>query len=161
LRWLITAQLILLLLAVQVAWMPHVVVFDAAPDVMLILVVQLAFTLTPTEAFTASWASGMLRDLRGAEAAGTWALLYGLLALMIARARQKDSTTHLGSRVLTVLLSSSLLYIGLYVIRIFRGYSLGWIHLKEAFLGTLYTTLVSLVLLPVLAFLLKRIHAPR
>ena len=157
-RWLITAQLILLTLAIQIAWVPHVIVWDAWPDVLLILVVQIAFSLTAADAFVTAWCTGLLYDLRVAEPAGMWAMLYGLAALAVSKVFGRDRSAILPTRLFTVLLASLLVNLGGILINTFHGHPIGWLHVKRLFLNSFYTTIAAIVFLPVFAFLMKRLH---
>lgn len=159
-RWLITAVLFLLLLAVQAAARPYIALFDATPDLLIILVVQFALIAPQLDGVIASWLMGFVTDLHGGNPAGLIALTWALIALLIYHIRRQLFAGHLLTRLLLVALAEVFQSVTLMFSQILRGqptsFLLFW---RQAILGIAYTVTVAIAVLPLLSAVLHHVYA--
>lgn len=161
-RWLVTAALLLLVLALQATAAPRIALFDAVPDFLIILVVQLALLCPELQGVLWSWAVGFLADLRWGNLVGVMALTYGLIALVICGIRRQIFAGHILTRLLLVVVADFLQHVAVMFSQIIRGQKLYFLLFwRQALLGVVYTAAVAVVLLPLLSLVLGRLYRER
>ncbi|HHJ98375.1 MAG TPA: rod shape-determining protein MreD [Actinobacteria bacterium] len=74
-RWWTTAGALLGALVLQVMIAPHIAVFGISPNLLLLVVITLAFVEGPSEGATAGFVAGLLLDLLSTGPIGAWALV--------------------------------------------------------------------------------------
>ncbi len=158
-RWFVVASLFLVTLATQGAIRDLCTSsFGASPDLMIILIVQLSFTLRRAQDVIAFWLMGLTTDLDTNSPVGLMALLYTIIRSM----RPHVFATHVLTRMTFLLVAHVLQHISLMISGIIRGQSPPLLTFwKEALLGTLYTLLVSLVVFPALSYILGIVYKQR
>jgi rod shape-determining protein MreD len=150
------------MLALQATAAPRIALFDAVPDLLIILVVQLALLCPHLEGVIWSWAAGLLADLRWGNPAGVVALTYALVALVIYGVRRQIFAGHILTRLLLVVLADLLQHLAVMFSQIIRGQTLYFLLFwRQALLGVAYTTLAAVVLLPLLSVILGRLYRER
>ena len=161
-RWVITAALFLIIIAAQAAAARHIALFGATPNLLIVLVVQLALILPRLEGAIWAWCLGLGADLHGVTPPGVLALTYALVSLVLARVRSEIFSEHIFTRLLLVVVAAVLQEIALMFSEIIRGHPLEFLlDLRTAALRVAYTALVALGLLPVLRAILRRVYAER
>ena len=161
-RWLVPAALLLLMLALDATAAPRIALFDAPPDLLIILVVELALLCPDLQGILWSWALGLLDDLHSGNPLGLSALTYALIALVVAGIRRQVFARHILTRLLLVVIADFLHHFALMFSQIIRGQELHFLLFwRHALLGVLYTAVVALVLLPLLSLILGRLYRSR
>lgn len=74
-RWWMTVAALAGALVLQVMLAPHLAVFGVVPDLLLLVVITLAFVEGPSAGAAGGFAAGFLGDLLGTGPIGAWALV--------------------------------------------------------------------------------------
>jgi rod shape-determining protein MreD len=158
-RWLITALIFLLLLTVQSAAAGALAPsLEAAPNLVLILVVQLALVAPQFETVLGTWCMGLVSDLHGHGPLGVLAFTWALASLALSRIRGDLFAEHLVTRLLLVAAAAAFQELVLAVARLAGGASLRLLAaLRHAGIGVAGTVLAAVVLLPLLRLALRRL----
>ncbi len=145
-------------LVVQATVSPRVAIWGVAPDLLVVLVVELAFRLPRPEGMVWPWGAGLAADLRGDGPAGVLAFTYALAALAIDRMREFFFVESLFVKVAAVAGADLLHHAAIAISQLIRGqapsFMLFW---KETFVGMVYTTALSAALLPLMGAALRRV----
>ena len=157
-RFVVVLILAVAMLVLHATVAPRIAVWGVAPDLMVILVVQLAFRLPRIEALAWPWAAGLAVDLHDGGPAGVLALTYGLIAVAVDRLREFFFVESLMVQLAAVAAADLIQRLALLISQVLRGqapsFMLFW---KELFVGILYTVALGAVLLPLLSLALRRV----
>ncbi len=157
-RHLVAAILFVAMIVVQATVSPRIAIWGVAPDLMVVLVVELAFRLPRPENLVWPWAAGLASDLRGDGPAGVLAFTYALTALAIDRMREFFFVESLFVRPAAVAVADLLHHAAIAISQIIRGQGPSFmLFCKETLVGMLYTTALSVALLPLMAAALRRV----
>lgn len=157
-RWLPAAAAILGAAALQVAVAPHMSIGGIVPNLLLLVVVTLAFVGGSSAGLYGGFAAGLVLDMIGTGPVGAWALvlaltgyLSGMLAANVFAEGWLLPVTVAG---LACLLAESVYVLYLLVV----GRSTGFFSslVGQALPGALYDTVLALLAYPWLARFLRR-----
>ena len=161
-RWVITAVLFLLLLALDATLAPYISLFGATPDLLVILIVEFALVMPRLDSVVWAWCIGLISDLHDGNPTGVLALTYAVITLVIRSLRSQLFAGHLVTRLLLVAVADVLQYLALMFSQIIRGHPVGFLLFwRQAFLGVVYTTVVAAGLLPLLSLALRPLYEKR
>ncbi|MHB8051057.1 MAG: rod shape-determining protein MreD, partial [Coriobacteriia bacterium] len=78
-RWWTTAGALLGALVLQVMIAPHIALFGVTPNLLLLVVITLAFVEGSSEGATVGFIAGLLMDLLSTGPIGAWALVMSVV----------------------------------------------------------------------------------
>jgi len=87
-RWISLLLLVLVVVTFQSALAPHMAIWGARPDLILLVVVFFAMHAPWRDAIIAAWVLGAAADLMTIERFGLLSLTYAMAALLVASARE-------------------------------------------------------------------------
>ncbi len=162
LRHVVVLILVIVALVLQDTAAQRAAVWGVPPDVLVILVVELAFRLPRVEGMAWPWGLGLAADLHGTGVVGVLALTYGLIAIAIDRLREFFFTESLVVRLVAVAAGAFVEHAAVAISQILRGqgpsFMLFW---KEALVGMVYTAALAALLLPLIDLALRRVLPKR
>ena len=157
-RHVVALILVVVVLVLQETLAPRIALWDVRPELMVILVVELAFRLPGLEAMVWPWAAGLLTDLHEGGPVGVLAFTFGLSALIIMRLREFFFTESFFVRIIASAAGVVVTRVALAISGALRGQAPGFMDcLKELVVGTLYTAALAVVVLPLLTLALGRV----
>ena len=157
-RWFSFAIVVLVALLLQVAVCR---VFgmgpqDIIPDLLLLVGVVLAFRGRPNEALLGCWILGLIKDLSSEAVLGSYALSFGVMALLILRLRDVFYGYHTVALMLLTLLGGFLIEQAVFTLGLLRGY--GTDNYRQLTLEMLLSALLTAALAPYGQWLLMKMH---
>ncbi len=156
-RHVIVLILVLVMFALQGTLSPRIAIWDVEPELMVILVVELAFRLPGLEAMAWPWGAGLAVDLRTGGPVGVLAFTFGLMALIIMRVREFFFTESFFVRIVASAAGVIVVRIALLISGLIRGQPPAFgVFIKELFVGALYTAALAAAFLPLLTLALRR-----
>jgi rod shape-determining protein MreD len=154
-RSVVVVILFIFLLAAQAVIAPRIAVWGAQPQLLVILVVQMAFQLPRPEGIVWPWAAGLGADLHQGGPLGVLALTYGLIAVAVDRFRSFFSAESFVVRLIAVAAAAFIQHLALLISQWVRGQPPPFMaYGAQAFLSVLYTAALAALLLPLLAWVL-------
>lgn len=154
--WLGFAVLAVVGVCLQTAFVPHVEIFSARPDVMLLLAVFYALHARGYDGLIAAWLCGLLVGLCSLAGLGLFCCLYGVVVLPVYAARAAVFRDHLATHLVFTLVCALLVQLASALYVDWRYPVVGSVRpiYLQAMVSVLYTTaLVPLVQMP-----LVRLH---
>jgi rod shape-determining protein MreD len=157
-RFLVVFIMAVVLLVLHATVEPRIAVWNVAPDLLVILVVQLAFRLPGVEAVAWPWGIGLAADLHGDGLVGLLAFTWGLIAFVINRLREFFFVESLVVRLAAVASAEVLTRAAIAISQLIGGHPVSFmLFLKDVFVGAIYTSAVAAALLPLLGAALRRV----
>ena len=134
---------LIVLLPVQSSVLPHVAIENAAPDLLLLLLVFVCLYVKRPDVFFAAWLIGLMRDVYSQQPLGMHAAIYLMLCLAICRLRREIFSAHALTRmVLTALTSIALGALGLVLTLALYPHASLSVMLRQVALATVCTTAI-------------------
>ena len=127
------------------------------PDLLLLVAVVLAFRAEGDSAMLACWLLGLLKDLTSEAVLGSYALSFGVLALVILQLREFLYGERLLTMMLLVFVSSFALEQFAFLIYLLKGEPIGDQYGKFS-LAMFFSSLLTSALLPYVQWLLLKFH---
>lgn len=127
------------------------------PDLLLLVMVVMAFRGARDQALLPCWILGLVKDLSSAAPLGSYALAFGLLALTITYLRELLYGQRLLPMMLTVLVGSFLVEQMVYLLCVIKGAPLADQYGRLS-LGMLFSAGLTAALLPYGHGLLMKLH---
>ena len=159
-RLAVTLILFLVTLALDATLSPRIALWGAPPDLMVILLVQVAFQLPRPENIIWPCVFGLGTDLHEDGPVGVLTLTFALLGIAIDRFQNAFFTEGLLVRVAAAGIAVFVRNFAVMISEVLRGqpppFMLFW---GQAFLSILYTAVLALALLPLLEWVLGRFTA--
>ncbi|RME36845.1 MAG: rod shape-determining protein MreD [Planctomycetota bacterium] len=111
-RWFPVVFVMLAMLTLQTAVVPHLSLLGARPDWLLVLVVFFSFHAAPHEAYTVAFLTGITADLMSVERLGLLAASYLLVSVLVVSVRGYLFRLEAATQFFTVLFACLLVRTG-------------------------------------------------